>query len=244
MGDVLLGLLYSQVLGALPAVAALIVGLAALLRTNPTASPAQAEQALVNSATGAGVILASMLLSWSGFLFATFWAATRKGDRDWRDLLKWHFVARRDIPIAIVTVIALQAFFVGVQWLLTAAGVDTDTLGNTSMVTGHTGIALVLLTAAAVIGAPLVEELFFRGLFLSVATRNYGKIVAVIATSLVFGLMHAQPTLAGTVYTVSATAVIGAVFATLVLRTQRLGTSIACHVLFNATSLALVFAVS
>ena len=243
MGDVLLGFLYSQVLATIPVIAALFVGMITLARVNPDATPTEATDYLLTFASGGAVIFGAMILGWAGFMFATYWAATHKGDGDWRTLLKWRFKASRDIPIAIAFVVIGR----GLEWLallgLQAAGVDTESIGNTSTILDTTGIWLVLIAIGAVIGAPLVEEIFFRGLFLSVAVRNYGKVAAVILTSVVFGVLHMQATLASAIFTVTSATILGVAFALLVLRTNRLGPAIASHIAFNASGVTLALLV-
>lgn len=244
MGDVLLGFLYSQVLGALPGVALVLILLPTYLRENPNTTSEQLTTDLLSNQAGGFVIITSLLLAWSGYLFATFWAGIRKGDGDWRKLLKWRFRASRDIPIAIAFTLIFRALESGVLFGLDAAGVNTEDLGNTGFLDGQTGIMLAIILVLAAVGAPIVEEIFFRGLFLSVTVRNYGKVAAVIITSVVFGLMHAQASLAATLFVVPSTALIGAALAILVLKTQRLGTAIASHILFNTSGVALALAFS
>ena len=236
MGDVILGFVYSQIFAAVPI---LIVLPTVLANISPSASYEESSTQL-NSALASGpVIVITMILSWLGWMTAVWWAATRKGDGDWRTLLKWKFVPARDIPIGIGVAVAFRLYELGVSAILRALGVAPESLSNTSVITSQTGIVLVLLALGAALGAPLVEEIFFRGLFLSVAVRNYGKWAGVIITSVVFGLMHFQPTLAGTLTVVGQTTLIGVVLALLVLKTGRLWTAICAHLAINISGVAL-----
>lgn len=240
MGDVVLGFVYSQVFAAVPILALFFYTLGNL---SPDATYQESNTALNALLQSGPVIVTTMLLSWLGWMTAVWWAATRKGDRNWRELLKWRFVAKRDIPIGIGVALAFRLYELGISQALQALGVDTDSLSNTSVITSQTGVWLVLLALGAALGAPVVEEIFFRGLFLSVAVRNYGKWAAIAITSIVFGFMHVQPTAAGTAVIVTQTALIGVVLALLVLRTQRLWTAICAHLAINISGviLALVF---
>jgi membrane protease YdiL (CAAX protease family) len=99
------------------------------------------------------------------------------------------------------------------------------------------GTSFVILTVFVCLGSPLVEELFFRGLLLrgllgKVAGlgRRAAPAFAIVATGLVFGLVHFEPLqflgLAG----------FGMVLSYLAYRTGRLGPSIVAHISFNTTT--------
>jgi membrane protease YdiL (CAAX protease family) len=93
-------------------------------------------------------------------------------------------------------------------------------------------IPFALLAAATVIGAPLVEETFFRGFFLGAFHRAHSAWVrrpwvGIAATSVVFGVFHFQPLLT------PALIFFGAVAAALSHFFQRLGPSICLHIGFN-----------
>jgi uncharacterized protein len=104
-------------------------------------------------------------------------------------------------------------------------------------------IAYVVLSVSVVVGAPIVEELFFRGLLLRAVSgqpaagqplKSVAKprlIAAVIVSGVVFGLIHFEllqlPALIG----------FGMLSAVLAVRFGRLGPSIWLHVGFNATTM-------
>jgi uncharacterized protein len=100
--------------------------------------------------------------------------------------------------------------------------------------------AYVLLSLSVVIGAPIVEELFFRGLVVrsvtglrrpSVASTGV-KVMAVVISGALFGLIHFEP------LQLPALAVFGAIAAMLAVRFDRLGPSICLHMGFNAATMA------
>lgn len=242
MGDVVLGFVYSQfVFGPIPVIFSMILIFASpVIVTN-----VELSDSLQKAGQSGPVLFASLIMTWLGYLLATFWAATRKGDRDWRKLLKWKINWKRDILIAIVFTISVRLLEVGAGLVLQHFGVDTKGLSNSNFLSTLSGVWLILIALGAAIGAPIVEEIFFRGLFLSVAVRNWGKVFGVFIVSLVFGMMHAQQSAAASIYTITSTAIIGAILAILVLKTNRLGTSIASHLLFNASGVILaLFVVS
>jgi uncharacterized protein len=89
---------------------------------------------------------------------------------------------------------------------------------------------------AAVLVAPVVEELFFREILLVRVFRRSPRPLAVVATSLVFGALHGQ---VGGVVLVATLAGMGAILAWLRLRTGSLGAAILVHAVNNAAALAL-----
>ena len=92
------------------------------------------------------------------------------------------------------------------------------------------GAAFVVVGLMATFVAPVVEELFYRGLLLRAAARRFGARWAVLGSSVVFGMSHFQLVQFPGLF------VFGVVLAVLALRTGRLGASIAAHVAFNAVA--------
>ena len=82
----------------------------------------------------------------------------------------------------------------------------------------------VLRLVSLVIAAPVMEEVAFRGILLHRWSYKWGVRKAIILSSLVFGLMHADP--------IGAFA-FGAGMCVLYLRTQSLWVPICCHALHN-----------
>lgn len=88
------------------------------------------------------------------------------------------------------------------------------------------GWAGTFFSMAGVIGlGPVVEELVFRGVLLQLWARRWGVKAAVIGTSALFGVLHAD--LVGSL-------AFGVVVAVLYLRTGSLLVPIAVHALFNS----------
>src|SRR4051812_6393190 len=96
----------------------------------------------------------------------------------------------------------------------------------------HGPFAITLLVLLVVIGAPLVEELFFRGLLLRSVAHRFGPGWAIAASSLAFGLVHFE------LIQLPALIAFGVVLGLLAVRTGRLGPGIAAHMAFNAVTVA------
>ena len=95
-------------------------------------------------------------------------------------------------------------------------------------------VQFAMIVLATVVGAPVVEELFFRGMFLRLLRWRLGAVGSVIVCGIVFGLFHFEA------LQLPALAVFGMVTAILALRTGRLGPSVWLHVGFNASTMAVL----
>ena len=93
------------------------------------------------------------------------------------------------------------------------------------------GRGFVVLAVLIGIGAPIVEEIFFRGLLQPAAVRRFGPAVGVVLTALFFGAAHLEP------LQFPALAAFGLVLGTLAYRTKRLGPGIVAHIVFNGLTL-------
>lgn len=92
----------------------------------------------------------------------------------------------------------------------------------------------VLLVFVVVIGAPIVEELMYRGLLQGAFTRRLDDVVGVVLVAAWFALIHFRPVEYPGLF------VFGLVLGVCALRTRRLGMSVLTHMAFNATGLILV----
>ena len=93
---------------------------------------------------------------------------------------------------------------------------------------------LVGLVAIVVIGAPIVEELMYRGLLQGALVRRLNDAVAVVAVAAFFAAIHFRWVEFPGLF------VFGLILGVCALRTGRLGMGIAAHMAFNATGLLLV----
>lgn len=177
---------------------------------------------------------------WIGFLAAPVWAARYKGNGVRRDFAL--SLKRRDVlPWAVVGVVAQLVMVPLVSWpFIELSGADTDDLSETARILASkadTPAMALLLVLTTVIGAPIAEELFFRGLLFGALAKRWSVVTAVVGSSVVFGASHFQP------LQFPALAMAGVVFALARVCTGRLGPAIVCHLAFNATTVwLLVFA--
>ncbi len=97
------------------------------------------------------------------------------------------------------------------------------------------GPGFYLLAVLLVVGAPLVEELFYRGLLLRSLKRYLPVPISVITCGVVFGAAHFY------LLTLPGLALFGIVLAYLAERSGRLGPNVIAHAAFNAATVVLLW---
>lgn len=133
-----------------------------------------------------------------------------------------------------VTLGALIAEVVGVEEQVSNTGFLDDAEGT---------LAYWILIFGVAVGAPVSEELLFRGLILRALEKRAGAVVAVIGSTIAFTLPHyiaASPSelavLLGTIGSV------GLVLGIVAIKTRRLAPVIIAHVLFNGLTVVTILA--
>jgi hypothetical protein len=103
------------------------------------------------------------------------------------------------------------------------------------------GPAFVIILIAAVFVAPIVEELFFRGLCLRAIENRFGTVAGVLGSTFLFTLPHfANPSVAGTTVLFTVIGTVGLVLAVLTVKTGRLGAAVIAHAVFNGVGVAVI----
>lgn len=106
----------------------------------------------------------------------------------------------------------------------------------TERASGPVGVVLLVLIVG--IGAPIVEEIFYRGLLQRSLVSLVGVPAGIGIASLLFGAAHLQ------LLQLPALTLAGLLFGVLAHRTGRLGPAIAAHVVFNMTAVLVLLAES
>jgi uncharacterized protein len=170
---------------------------------------------------------------WLGLLAAVVWSSYLKGRRSLTADFGLHIRPSDVVPgiaLGFASQIAIALVTAPFYDLL---GIDPDKVSESAReITDRatSAVDVVFLFLIVVIGAPVVEELFYRGLWLRAAERRIGTTGAVIATSVLFGAIHFQP------YALVPLVLFGLVLAVLVTRRGTLGLAICAHVGFNLTT--------
>jgi hypothetical protein len=219
MGDVLIGLLL-WLLGGIIASVVVIISIG---------SSGLSDQ----SELGLGALVVSLVAGWPGFVGWPIVATWFKGQRS---LVRDFGLRIEAIDLGwgvLGGVVALSlSIAAGIVWrLLSDSPEPTNSGFLPSRPSVLSAVALLVLVA---ICTPVVEELFFRGLVLRSVGRRFGLPWAVVASSILFGLLHFQGSGLHGLFITGVTAAYGAVFALLVVRAGgRLGPSIVAHMVVN-----------
>jgi uncharacterized protein len=130
--------------------------------------------------------------------------------------------------------VRLLAVPIGLAWFAISGDTAHPQQNLIDATTGGVGGMVAMLVLGGVVG-PLAEELLYRGVAYS-AMRRHGPVVAALASSAVFALLHVHPLVVATAF------VLGLVNAVLVERTGSLWPAVASHVTFNLGALVLAAA--
>jgi hypothetical protein len=178
---------------------------------------------------------------WAGF-FVTCWITSRRYGTghvmaDFRLRVRWVDLLiglGASIVARCLSIVVLIPF---VHAFHSAGNPDHSLYSVTEL--GTTGwLVLGLVTC---VGAPFFEEMFFRGLLQSQLVERFGPTAAIALTSIVFGAAHIanDPGIGGLLLALSVGAA-GVVLGVVRHMTNRLGSSMLTHALFNLGAILLL----
>jgi uncharacterized protein len=178
------------------------------------------------------VLAVTQLPAWLGLIGAAVAVSRLFGTGHVRDDfgLRARLVDLWGLPIGVV----VQLVFVPILYAaLRGLGLDTSALNKPAKALTDRAadrIGLVLVVLIVVVGAPIVEELFFRGLVLRSIAARYSDWLAISGSAVLFALIHFQ------LLQFPGLALFGVVVGYCAHRTRRLGMGILAHASFNATT--------
>lgn len=176
---------------------------------------------------------------WAGYLGVTIWATRTKGRGPVHDLglsMCWY-----DAPVGLVLGVVTQLLVLPVLYapIFLLTGADREELSAPAKElagSADSWPSWLLFALLVGVGAPVVEELFYRGLLLrSLTKRGVHVVAAVVVTAAVFAAIHFQ------VLQFAGLFVFGLLAGALAARTGRLGASIWAHIGFNMTTVVLLY---
>lgn len=184
-----------------------------------------------------GLVIVTLVGQWTGLVGAALATSRWKGTGSLRDDFGLRIQAGDFLP-GLALGVAAQLVVIPLLYVpFKLLNPDLDLAEEARELTALArGPGLAVLAVLLVVGAPLVEELFFRGLLLRALDRRYGPRWAVGVSAVAFGVTHFQPLqLLGLV-------VFGVVLGGLAQRRGRLGASLVAHAAFNATTVVFLVA--
>ena len=206
-----------------------------------------ATSAIANATRAAGAAAAVALSAgalYAGLIVVAVVVHRTSGTGSFRDAygLGWRW---SDLAIGAAASIAgrIAAILVVLPVVLANPDLGGTNVPERSVVEGRTAL-LVVITIVAVVVAPIVEELFFRGVLQRTLEVSMRPWLGVAVASIAFGFAHIDVSRGwGNVSVVLATASGGAIFGALYRVFRRLGPSMVAHALFNCVAIALLWTV-
>jgi membrane protease YdiL (CAAX protease family) len=216
-----------------------------LLGINLLAQVAAVALSVAVSLTGSDpATLLAGEVGFAGVLGLACYRIGRRNGGQWLDALgvrfKW-----RDIPLGLVLIFGInQVVNVLVSPLLPD---DPDKLRtNTEVIldSQHTVVGTVVIVAVVVLMAPIVEELFFRGLLLRTLSARMPWMWANVVQAGLFTIQHLGVDATSTENLITAIniGVVGLVFGYIATTQRRLGPTMVAHFVMNASALAITAA--
>ena len=172
---------------------------------------------------------------WIGLAGAALWGSRRRGTSSLARDFGFRIASAWDVVVGAAIGLACQYGLIPLLYLPAeqfdhhlahqlSAPAQQDTAA------AHGLVAIVVLLVFLALGAPIVEELFFRGLLLRGLLGRVPAAVAIVVSGLLFGLAHFEAV------QFPGLAAFGIVLGVLAWRTGRLAPGIAAHAAFNAAA--------
>jgi len=170
---------------------------------------------------------------WGALILGPMWFAAKKGRGIVADLgLRMKPI---DVPVGLAIGVACQLLLVpALYWVVfKAIGVQDISASARALTDRATDPLSVLLVFVIVgVGAPIAEEIFFRGMALPIFGRRLRARWAILASAAFFAATHFQ------LLQFPALLVFGVILGVLTVRTGRLGPAIWAHLGFNVVAAA------
>ncbi len=211
--------------GAAPLMIAVVVALWFTIRA--TSRP-------VADAVGSPLAVAyGYALLFGGMAVVALWASRLFGTGDLRRDLGLRF-KRLDLVMFVVGGIGLWILEIVLVTILRIGDVPMRSNGETISQVRDRPAVFAVLAFAAIVGAPIFEEICFRGVIQRSLNSWMSGVAAVIVTGCLFGIYHYTPQFGtGNLGMIVVLAVLGIVLGTLAQRTGRLAPSMLSHAGLN-----------
>jgi membrane protease YdiL (CAAX protease family) len=184
------------------------------------------------------VLAAGLAGAWASYLVVMFVTSQRAGSghfaADYGLAFKWVDALGLGIG-ALAQLVLLRVVYLPLEGLWPDTFTQDRLEENAQdLVERAGGASTWLLVAVVVFGAPIIEELFYRGLLQRSLADRFSEGPVVVAVAAIFALVHFRAV------EIPGLFAFGLLLGFAALRSRRLGMPIMIHIGFNATALALV----
>lgn len=189
-----------------------------------------------------GITVGDEIGLWIGLVGAAILASRLFGTRHVASDLRLQIRLWPDVPLGAAVGLASQLLLIPLLYLpfeATNPNLSKRLSHEAVTLTNNVhGVGFAMVAFVVVVGAPLVEELFFRGLLLRSLEAWFGRlgrrlapVLAIVVMGVAFGFAHSEGLLLA-----YGLGVFGMVLGILARVTRRLGPGIVAHAAFNLTS--------
>jgi uncharacterized protein len=184
------------------------------------------------------VLVVAATALWVPFMVMLSTASQRLGTGNFRDdfCLRWRLIDLVGVPIGVLSQLVVVGLVNGILRDAFPSTFDAERIEERarSLYERAEGAWLIALIVVVVVGAPVVEELVYRGFVQNTLRSRFADALALVITAVWFTVIHLRPVEFPGLFAFAL--VLGVTFHL----TKRLGMPILAHMAFNATGLALV----
>jgi membrane protease YdiL (CAAX protease family) len=172
--------------------------------------------------------------AWTTYLVAMWMASQRAGSgsmvADYGLWFRWIDVLGIAIGV-LCSLVLIRIVYLPLEALWPTTFSEDRLNENARELVDRAGSSTWVVLLVVVVGAPVMEELFYRGLLQRSLASRFNEGLVVVGVALLFATVHFRP------IEIPGLFVIGLVFGVAALRTGRLGMAIMIHAGFNATGI-------
>lgn len=177
------------------------------------------------------VVLIAQLLIYAAVFAVMRWLVRSRGGQFW-DAVRWNW-PQTSWGVFLFLGVGLYFVLIGLSQLLPIPKhLPIDRFFQNAR-------EAAMMSVIAITLAPFMEELFFRGFLYPVLARRLGKVVGILLTSALFGLLHGAQL--GYSWAVLIIFLVGIVLTTVRAITKSVASGFLVHIGYNATLSALLF---
>jgi len=213
-------------LGGLGAILAAYLGgtvVAVILTSVAVGAGAKTNDAMYNVAGFVGL--------WCGFIGVPIYLSRTRGSGRLADDFGFRFGGPADLGLGIAGGLLAYGAVELYAAALSGLGDHANLSQEAQQLSGHgLGVGFAIFGLLAALGAPIAEELFFRGLTQPFLQKYFGGVGGLLLTAVLFGFAHLG---SNPIEAVLPLAFFGLIVGMLAWRTGRLGPGIVAHITFN-----------